>query len=164
MREPLTPKQHHLVSFISRYAEQHGYSPSYEEIGRELGYRSPATVHEYIQVLVSKGYLRQERGRARSLRVLSEAEWLREQTESEEPIADHTVTAEDVRCARALLELVDAEPSLREEAIRVARDLLGPAEVHERGALALIGRGRERLRRRLLQRAAAPAERRTGSW
>ena len=40
------------------------------------------------------------------------------------------------------------EPALREEAIRVARDLLGPVEVQERGALVLIGRGRERLRRR----------------
>ena len=148
MREPLTPKQHNLVSFIGRYTEQHGYAPSYEEIGRELGYRSLATVHELVQAVVGKGYLRQERGRARSLRVMSEEEWLLEQTEAEESMIDETVTAEDVRCARALLELVDAEPALRDEAIRVARDLLGPVEVQERGALALIGRGRERLRRR----------------
>ena len=52
---------------------------------------------------------------------------------------------------RALLELVEeeaVEPALRDEAIRVARELLGPVEAQERGALALIGRRRERLRRR----------------
>ena len=56
-----------------------------------------------------------------------------------------------VSSPRALLELVEeeaVEPALRDEAIRVARDLLGPVEVQERGALVLIGRGRERLRRR----------------
>ena len=56
-----------------------------------------------------------------------------------------------MRCARALLELVEEEAvelAMRDKAIRVARDLLGPVEVQERGALALIGRGRERLRRR----------------
>ena len=148
MREPLTPKQHNLLSFVGRYTEQHGYPPSYEEIGRDFGYRSPATVHELVRAVVGKGYLHQERGRSRSLRILSEEEWLLAQAPAEEPMIDHTVTAEDVRCARALLELVDAEPALREEAIRVARDLLGPVDVQEGGVLALIGRGRERLRRR----------------
>ena len=151
MREHLTPKQHNLVSFIGRHTEQHGYAPTYEEIGRELGYRSPATVHGYVQVLVGKGYLRQERGRSRSLRALSEEEWLAGDPVPEEPMVDENVTAEDVRCARALLDLVEeeaVEPALRDEAIRIARDLLGPVEVQERGALALIGKGRERLRRR----------------
>ena len=148
MREPLTSKQHNLLSFVGRYTEQNGYAPTLEEIGRELGYRSVGTVHELVQAVIGKGYLRQERGRSRSLRVLSEEEWLAGNPATEEPMPDETVTAEDVRCARALLELVDAEPALREEAIRVARDLLGPVEVQERSPLALIGRGRERLRRR----------------
>ena len=149
MREILTPKQHNLVAFVGRYTEQHGYAPTLEEIGRELGYRSVGTVHELVQAVIGKGYLRQERGRSRSLRVLSEEEWLAGNPVAEEPMIDETVTAEDVRCARALLELVDAEPALREEAIRVARDLLGPVAVQQGGALALISAGRERLRRRL---------------
>jgi hypothetical protein len=74
VREPLTPKQHNLVAFIRRYSEQHGYAPTYEEIRRELGYRSLATVHEHIRASVGKGYLRQERGRPRSLRVIGEEE------------------------------------------------------------------------------------------
>ena len=44
VREPLTPKQHNLVDFVRRYGEQHGYALTFEEIRRELGYRSLATV------------------------------------------------------------------------------------------------------------------------
>ena len=154
MREPLTPKQHNLVDFVRRYGEQHGYAPTYEEIRQELGYRSLATVHEHVRALVGKGYLRQERGRSRSLRMMGEEEWVVGGHAAEEPLVDETVTVEDVRCARALLELVEAsavEPGLRDEAIRVARELLGPVEVSGTGPLSLIGAGRERLRRRRAQ-------------
>ena len=71
------------------------------------------------------------------------------------PMDDRGVTVEDVRCARALLEIVGdpspVEQALREEAIRIARDLLGPVAVQDRGALRLISAGRERLRRRGLR-------------
>lgn len=72
--ETLTPKQHNLVSFIGRCTEQHGYAPSFEDMRRELGHRSLATVHEHVQTLIGKGYVRQEPGRSRSLRLLSEEE------------------------------------------------------------------------------------------
>jgi SOS-response transcriptional repressor LexA len=141
MRAPLTPKQHRLVVFTADYTDQHGYPPSFDEIGAEFEYRSISTVHEHVHNLVRKGFLSLEYNQPRSLRVVAE-----------DPLIDGTVTVGDVRCARALLELAASdsggEAALRDEAARVARALLGPVAVQDRGALSLIGAGRERLSRR----------------
>ena len=113
--------------------------------------RSLATVHEHVQVLIGKGYLRNERGRSWALQVLSEEEWAAGDPEPEKLMIEDGVTAEDVRCAQALLDLVEesaVEPALRDEAIRVVRELLGPGEMERPGPLVLIGAGRQRLRRR----------------
>ncbi len=146
MRAALTPRQRHLLDFVQAYTEQHGHAPSFEEIRDAIGVASISSVHGHVENLVRKGYLWREHNRLRSIQIIPE-----------DPLIDGTVTAGDVRCARALLELVGdeaaaVEPLLREEAVRVARELLGPVALQNRGALALIGAGRERLSRRALRR------------
>src|ERR1700761_2012457 len=54
----ITRRQHDVLDFVRRFVEQHGYSPSFEEIGTALGLSSLATVHKHISNLEEKGLLK----------------------------------------------------------------------------------------------------------
>ena len=54
----LTRRQREILDFIQVFIDEHGYSPSLEEIGARFGLSSVATVHKHVQHLVEKGYLR----------------------------------------------------------------------------------------------------------
>jgi len=63
----LTKRQREILDFVRRFIRQNGYSPSLEEIGRNFGLSSVATVHKHVQHLVQKGYLRKAWNRSRSV-------------------------------------------------------------------------------------------------
>ena len=63
----LTEKQRLLLDYIEKYLEVHGFSPSYREIQKEFAFASIASVSKHIATLTRKGYLRFEKGIARSL-------------------------------------------------------------------------------------------------
>ncbi|MCC7175527.1 MAG: transcriptional repressor LexA [Bryobacterales bacterium] len=63
----LTRKQKQVLDLIARFVEQHGYSPSYQEIADELKLASLATVHKHILALEAKHYLRRGFNRSRSI-------------------------------------------------------------------------------------------------
>lgn len=67
VRPTLTRRQREILDFIVAHRAEHGYSPSYEEIGNEFYLFSLATVHEHVHNLRRKGYLRIEHNMARSL-------------------------------------------------------------------------------------------------
>jgi len=83
-----TMKQYHLMSYISDFAQIHGYGPSYREIMMGCGYSSVATVAEHINNLIARGHLRKRDRSARSLEVISLPEKekipIRQVSESEE--------------------------------------------------------------------------------
>ena len=47
----LTRRQKEVLDYIAEYIQGHGYSPSYEEIGKALDLASLATVHKHISAL-----------------------------------------------------------------------------------------------------------------
>ncbi len=63
----LTRRQREIYDFICNFLDQHGYSPSLEEIGGNFGLSSVATVHKHVQHLVEKGMLRKAWNRSRSV-------------------------------------------------------------------------------------------------
>jgi repressor LexA len=63
----LTKRQKEVLDYIAEYIQGHGYSPSYEEIGRALDLASLATVHKHISALEQKQYLRRAYNQSRSL-------------------------------------------------------------------------------------------------
>lgn len=68
---PLTKKQSEVLTFIREYLADHGYAPSYREIGDHFGLSSPATVHTHVQTLVEKGEIKVgEDGEARSIELI----------------------------------------------------------------------------------------------
>ena len=65
----LTRRQKDVLDFIAGFIQEHGYSPSYEEIAAGLELASLATVHKHISALTSKGYLRRSFNQSRSVEV-----------------------------------------------------------------------------------------------
>jgi repressor LexA len=63
----VTKRQKQVLDFIAGFIEQHGYSPSYEEVAGGLGLASLATVHKHISTLEAKQYLKRGFNQSRSL-------------------------------------------------------------------------------------------------
>lgn len=65
----LTRRQKEVVDFITKFVQDNGYSPSYEEIAQGLDLASLATVHKHLQALESKGYLKRAFNQSRSVEI-----------------------------------------------------------------------------------------------
>lgn len=63
----LSKRQSEILKFITEHLSSRGYPPSYQEIAAHFGLSSRATVHEHVQTLRKKGYLRMQEGVKRSL-------------------------------------------------------------------------------------------------
>jgi repressor LexA len=72
----ITKKQSEVLNFIVGFAEDNGYSPSYQEIANGLGLQSVATIHQHIKALASKGYLKSDFNKRRSLEAVSNNDFL----------------------------------------------------------------------------------------
>ena len=66
----ITRRQREVYDFISRFVAEHGYSPSFEEIGKGLELTSLATVHKHVTNLEKKGLLTRDYNRSRSIDLL----------------------------------------------------------------------------------------------
>lgn len=66
-----TKKQKQLLTFIDAFIREHGYSPSYREIMKGLGYTSVATVALHVNSLIKRGHLQKRDHSARSLEVVT---------------------------------------------------------------------------------------------
>ncbi len=66
----LTRRQREILDFIEGFVRFRGYSPSFEEIAENFGYRSLATVHEHLSNLQEKGYIRKNYNESRSIELV----------------------------------------------------------------------------------------------
>ena len=66
---PLTKKQKKIYDYVRSFLDEHGYAPSYREIGEYFSLSSVATIAEHINTLKTKGYLDLDPGHARSLQL-----------------------------------------------------------------------------------------------
>jgi repressor LexA len=66
-RMAITRRQHELYDFLSRFQQEKGYSPSFEEIKDAMGLSSLATVHKHVTNLEKKGLLTRDYNRSRSI-------------------------------------------------------------------------------------------------
>jgi repressor LexA len=66
----LTKRQREILNYLSAYAEENGYAPSFEEIARQFNYNSLATVHEHLSNLERKGYIRRAFNESRAIEIL----------------------------------------------------------------------------------------------
>jgi len=68
----LYPRERQLLEFITQFIQRYGYAPTIKEIGEAMGITSPATIHEHIDRLRQKGFIRKLDGTARGLEVVKE--------------------------------------------------------------------------------------------
>jgi len=66
----ITRRQHEVYDFLSRFQQEKGYSPSFEEIREAMGLNSLATVHKHVTNLEKKGLLTRDYNRSRSIDLL----------------------------------------------------------------------------------------------
>ncbi len=65
----LTKRQKQVLDFLAEFIAENHYSPSFEEIARNMNLSSVATVHKHLQVLQEKGYLERLFNRSRALEI-----------------------------------------------------------------------------------------------
>jgi len=70
MYKTLTKRQKEILDYIDNYAEVKGYAPSLEEIKSYFKLKAVSTVHEHIDNLKRKGYLKKEVNQARGIEVI----------------------------------------------------------------------------------------------
>lgn len=67
----LTPRQADCLTFLREYVEEHGHSPTFDEIGTALGLASRSGVSRLLDGLGERGYVRRIFRSSRSI-VLTE--------------------------------------------------------------------------------------------
>jgi repressor LexA len=72
MPATLYSKERQLLEFITQFVQRFGYSPTLKEIGDALGMNSVATVHEHVDRLKSKGFLKKVEGASRGIEVVKD--------------------------------------------------------------------------------------------
>lgn len=69
-----------MLQFIEDFIARHGYSPSYREIMRGLGYSSVSTVAAHINNLIDRGHLDKRDFEARSIELMNSKREFRAKT------------------------------------------------------------------------------------
>lgn len=65
----MTQCQRRVFDVITRYFEEHGCCPSYEEIGHLAGLRSLATIHKHLVGLERRRFIKRDYNRSRSIEI-----------------------------------------------------------------------------------------------
>src|SRR3989344_1635444 len=63
----LTKRQKQILDFINAQIEKHGVAPTLEEMARHFRLASASTVHEHLEALEKKGFLKKKHGQARAI-------------------------------------------------------------------------------------------------
>jgi len=67
---PLTRRQREIFDYIGQHIDSQGYAPSFEEIAKQFGFQSLATVHEHLTNLERKGFIRRIHNESRAIEVV----------------------------------------------------------------------------------------------
>ncbi len=58
-----------ILGYLTKYINDHGYSPSVREIAVAVGLRSTSTVHKYLNELQEDGYIIYADGKRRAISI-----------------------------------------------------------------------------------------------
>jgi repressor LexA len=72
MPATLYARQRQMLDFVAQFIQRFGYAPTLKEIGAALSMTSPATVHEHLDRLRQKGYIKKLDGTSRGLEIVKE--------------------------------------------------------------------------------------------
>ena len=105
----LTEKQKAFLGYISRYMEDWGRSPSFEEICSHFGFTSYNTVTTYLKILEGKGYIRlpSKKNQKRAIEVISPVETRR----FEFPLLGRVAAGKPIEAVEDI-DVIDVPPSM----------------------------------------------------
>jgi len=105
----LTEKQKAFLGYISRYTEDWGRSPSFEEIRSHFGFTSYNTVTTYLKTLERKGYIRlpRKKNQKRAIEVISPVETKR----LESPLLGKVAAGKPIEAVEEI-DVVEIPPSM----------------------------------------------------
>ena len=66
----MTKSQENIYNIIKDFIKDNGYSPTIREIKELAGLKSPATVFTHLEALEEGGYIKSERSKSRTIRIL----------------------------------------------------------------------------------------------
>jgi len=67
--KPLSDRQRAILEFIAAQSAEQGYPPSVREIGAAVGLASPSTVHNHLNTLEGRGYIKRDLSKPRAMEV-----------------------------------------------------------------------------------------------
>lgn len=65
----LTKKEKLVFDYLVKVINENGYAPSVRDIGADLGIKSTSSVHLYLHNLEAKGFIEQDAGKKRTIRL-----------------------------------------------------------------------------------------------
>ena len=68
--EGLSDRHIRIMAFLADFQDQHGYSPSIREIGRNISVESTSLVDYYLEQLREEGFIERDKRVSRSIRVI----------------------------------------------------------------------------------------------
>lgn len=68
--ENLSQRQRDIYTYIVKEIKKKGYPPSVREIGRAVGLKSPASVHNHLKTLEELEYIRRDPSKPRAIEIL----------------------------------------------------------------------------------------------
>lgn len=77
MPYPITKRQKEVLEFIKSFITNKGYSPTLEEIRKKLHLSAVSTVHQHINALIDKGYIKKFDNLARAIEINDQPEEIR---------------------------------------------------------------------------------------
>jgi len=69
MPYPITKRQKEVLEFVKSFIANKGYSPTLEEIRKKLRLSAVSTVHQHINALIDKGYIKKFDNLARAIEI-----------------------------------------------------------------------------------------------
>jgi repressor LexA len=71
MGEPLTARHEQILAFIRDFQRNYKRPPAVREIGDGVGLSSPCTVYRHLETLEKRGFIKRDRGKARSIEIVN---------------------------------------------------------------------------------------------
>lgn len=65
-------RERKVLDFISQYIQRQGYAPTLAEIAESLGVNAVSTVHEHLQRLEAKGFIKKTKGYERGIEIVAD--------------------------------------------------------------------------------------------
>ena len=72
--DSLSPRQREIYTYIVNEIDKKGYPPSVREIGKAVGLKSPASVHNHLKTLEELEYIRRDPSKPRAIEILDKEE------------------------------------------------------------------------------------------